>query len=286
MKISGKTKVLGIIGHPVEHSLSPAMQNAALAALGLDYIYVPFPVAPEGLGPAVEGLRQLGVWGFNVTIPHKTAIMPFLDGISPEADLCGAVNTVRREDGRFIGYNTDGIGFIASVRGDLGKDPRGATVVVLGAGGAARGAVAALAAAGAARIIVANRTRERGVALVEKVKKAFPTVNFVLSSLTADEVAGYLSQADIVVNTTSVGMDGTSFECLDTLVLRSAAVVYDMVYAPAETPLLAAARTQGLTCANGLGMLAAQGEAAFALWTGVNAPPGVMKQKLLQMLNG
>ena len=129
-----------------------------------------FAVEPDFLGQAVEGLRRLGVWGFNVTIPHKSTIIPFLDRISPEAELCGAVNTVCREGELLVGYNTDGIGFLASVREDLGHDPCGSSVLLLGAGGAARGAIAALAAAGAAHIVIANRTREKGVSLVESSK--------------------------------------------------------------------------------------------------------------------
>ncbi len=285
MSISGTTSVLGIIGHPVEHSLSPAMHNAALAALQLDYVYVPFPVVPDFLGQAVEGLRRLGVRGFNVTIPHKSAIVPFLDGLSPDAELCGAVNTVRREGDRLLGFNTDGIGFVASLRADLARDPRGASVVVLGAGGAARGAIAALAAAGAGRITVANRTRERGEGLLETIRRAYPAVRLALSSLDGEALSTVLPQADILVNTTSIGMNGTNFEYLESSLLSQQAAVYDMVYVPAETPLLAAARERGIACANGLGMLAAQGEAAFTLWTGQEPPPGLMKRVALAALN-
>jgi shikimate dehydrogenase len=284
MEISGKTRVLGIIGSPVGHSLSPAMQNAAIAELGIDYVYVPFPVEPDFLGQAVEGLRRLGIWGFNVTIPHKSTVLPFLDRISPEAELCGAVNTVCREGDLLVGYNTDGIGFLASVREDLGCDPCGSSVLLLGAGGAARGAIAALAAAGVARIIVANRTREKGLSLVERFRSVFPAVRFVLSSLAAEELGEHLRSADLLVNTTSVGMDGTSFESLPISELRPDGKVYDMVYVPAETPLLAAAKARGLACANGLGMLAAQGEAAFSRWTGREAPCTIMRRKLLEEL--
>ncbi len=286
IRITGKTRVLGIVGWPVGHSLSPAMHNAAIAALGIDYIYVPFPVDPEHLGPAVEGLRRLGVQGFNVTIPHKSAIIPFLDRVSREAGLCGAVNTVRRDGDLLVGHNTDGAGFLASLREDLGFDPRGAAILVLGAGGAALGAVAALSGAGAARIIVANRTAERGASLVERFRPVFGGVGFSLSSLCPGELAGHLRTIDLLVNTTSVGMNGTRFEDLPLAELRSGGRVYDMVYAPAETPLLAAARERGLTCANGLGMLASQGEAAFSLWTGIEPPAGLMKITLRRELEG
>jgi shikimate dehydrogenase len=284
MKISGKTRVLGIIGSPVGHSLSPLMQNAAIEELGIDYVYVPFPVEPDSLGQAVAGLRSLGVWGFNVTIPHKTAIIPFLDRISPEAELCGAVNTVCRQGDLLVGHNTDGAGFLAAVLSDLVHDPGGSAVLILGAGGAARAAVAALAGAGVARVVIANRTRERGVSLVERFQSAFPGVQFVVSSLATEELAGHLRRTDLLVNTTSVGMNGTNFECLPLAAMRPEGLVYDMVYVPAVTPLLAAAKERGLACANGAGMLAAQGEAAFFLWTGFEAPRAVMRQKLLAEL--
>lgn len=284
MKFSGKIRVLGIIGAPVGHSLSPAMQNAAIDERGIDYVYVPFPVEPDFLGQAVEGLRRLGVWGFNVTIPHKSTIIPYLDKISPEAELCGAVNTVCREGDLLVGYNTDGSGFLASAREDLEYDPCGSSVLLLGAGGAARGAIAALASADVARIVIANRTGERGLALLEKFRAVFPAVEFAVSSLAAEELAGHLRDADLLVNTTSVGMNGTSFECLSLLELPDTGKVYDMVYVPAETPLLKAAKARGLTCANGLGMLAGQGAAAFKLWTGLEAPCAVMKRILREEL--
>ena len=254
--------------------------------LGLDYVYVPFPVEPDFLGAAVEGLRRLGVWGCNVTIPHKTAVIPFLDRITREAELAGAVNTVYRDGTLLVGHNTDGIGFLASLRQDLNRDPAGATVLLLGAGGAARGALAVLAASGVARIIIANRTLERGRALVERFGALFDSVRFDISSLEAEELSRCLRCADILVNTTSVGMDGTTFDGLSLAEMRPDGAVYDMVYVPAETPLLTAARERGLACANGAGMLAGQGEAAFALWTGQDAPRNVMKRKLFEELSG
>lgn len=286
MKIRGTTRVLGIVGRPVAHSLSPAMQNAALDALGLEYVYVPFPVEPEYLGAAVEGLRRIGVWGFNVTIPHKTAIIPFLDRITREAELAGAVNTVYREGELFVGHNTDGIGFLASLRHDLNREPAGSTVLLLGAGGAARAALAVLAAGGASRIIIANRTVERGEALADRFGSLFASVRFDVCSLEGGEVSAALRSADLLVNTTSVGMNGTEFADLPLSEMGPHGAVYDMVYVPAETPLLAAARERGLACANGTGMLAGQGEAAFELWTGHRAPRNIMKRKLFEELGG
>ncbi len=284
MNITGTTRVLGIIGSPVGHSLSPAMQNAAIEEMGLDYVYVPFPVEPDYLGPAVEGLRRLGVWGFNVTIPHKTAIIPFLDRVSPDAELCGAVNTVCRDGDLLIGHNTDTTGFLDSLVRDLAFDPRGAAVMLLGAGGAAQAAIAALSTAGVSRIIIANRTLHKARSLAERFAALFPRVEYFLSSLEEDDMKRNAAATGLLVNTTSVGMNGTNFECIPFPENSPGFLVYDMVYTPAETPLLAAARRMGLKCANGAGMLVSQGEAAFRLWIGKKPPTGVMKNALFRKL--
>ena len=275
MMISGTTRVIGIIGDPVAHSRSPQMQNRALAAAGLDYVYVPFRVSPENLADAVAGLRAVGVCGFNVTVPHKVAVLPLLDRLSPEAEQIGAVNTVLNDGGRLVGYNTDGTGLVRSLGEEFGFDPHGSHLVVIGAGGAARAAVHALCAGGAARVVIVNRTVSRGACLAEQYGALFPGVRLEVCSA----LPGALPGVDLLVNTTSVGMDGISLAA-DPATLGDTAAVYDMIYAPPETPLLAAARRRGLRCANGLGMLAAQGEGAFALWTGVAPPPGLMKAVL------
>ncbi len=285
-RITGRTRVLGIIGSPVTHSLSPLMQNAAIEALGLDFVYVPFAVTADGLLPAVLGLRNLGVAGFNVTIPFKTAIIPYLDKLSPEAELMGAVNTVNREDGLLVGYNTDGAGLVRSLEAELAFAPHGAHVLVLGAGGAARGAVAALCNAGVESVTIANRSHSRGDDLVSCFKGVFPQVELGSSSLDILGSSDSLRRIDLIVNTTSVGMNNTSFDGLDTSLMNPAACIYDMVYAPLETPLLKAARARGLKCANGIGMLAAQGEIAFAVWTGCAPPDGLMKGCLLAAIEG
>ena len=282
MQITGKTQVLGIIGCPVSHSLSPLMQNDALCALELDMIYVPFPVSQCDLGVAVNGLKSLGVLGFNVTIPHKTAIIPFLDRLSDEARLAGAVNTVKREGEAFVGYNTDGAGFVASLRQDLDFDPNGANILVLGAGGAARGGIAALCSAGASSITIANRSPDKGLEIVQILDNAYIGMQFASIPLASEPLAEVLPRVDLLVNTTSVGMDGTSFAGLDLNLLRKNAVVYDMVYSPPETPLLRESRAAGLRAANGLGMLAGQGEAAFRIWTGQDPPYGVMRNRLVK----
>jgi shikimate dehydrogenase len=274
--VTGKTTVAGIIGFPVTHSLSPVMHNAAFAALGLDWIYVPFQVPREGLAQGVAGLAALGVAGFNVTIPHKVAIIPLLDRISPEAELAGAVNVVALQDGALVGYNTDGIGLVAALARAFGFTPAGRSVLVLGAGGAARAAVAALGSAGAARICLANRSAGPARELATSLAPCLPGLELATDSLAHLSDPAFIGSFDLVVNTTSVGMAGDSFAGLAFPAQRPDLLVYDMVYAPPVTPLLAQARACGLRGANGIGMLVAQGEAAFTIWTGQAAPDGCM----------
>ncbi|KAB0666828.1 shikimate dehydrogenase [Oryzomonas japonica] len=277
--LNGSSKVFGIIGHPVRHSLSPAMQNAAMQAGGLDGVYVPFDVRPEGLGEAVAGLRALGVKGVNVTIPHKIGIIPYLDGLDESAVAAGAVNTVNNEDGRLIGYNTDGDGLVRSLAEECAFIPEQSTVVIIGAGGAARGAVAAICRAGARRVIVANRSRERATALVATMGARYPDVALMVAEY-GEQMTTSLREAGLVMNTTSLGMNNEVIAGLDLGALPPTGVVYDMVYAPPVTPLLHEARRLGLRHANGLGMLAAQGELAFRIWTGNLPPPGLMRHIL------
>ncbi len=276
MVISGTTRILGIIGDPVCHSRSPQMQNRALAAVGLDYLYVPFHVLPENLPRAIEGFRALAVHGFNVTVPHKVAVAPLLDRLSPEAEQIGAVNTVHNEGGILVGYNTDGVGLVESLREELQFDPHGAEILVLGAGGAARAAIHALCAAGAGRVVIVNRSSHRAVELAGRYGELFPKV--VLEA--RGEFPPTLQHLNLLLNTTTVGMDGHSLAA-DPAPLGDQAMVYDMIYSPWESPLLAAAQRRGLRCVNGLGMLAAQGERAFTIWTGVTPPRGLMKRVLL-----
>jgi shikimate dehydrogenase len=228
----------------------------------------------------------LGVCGFNVTIPFKTAVIPLLDALSPEAALIGAVNTVAREGDRLVGFNTDGTGFIQSLREDLDFDPSGAKILMLGAGGAARAALAALCTAGAASVTIANRTAQRGEALQTAFAAMFPAVDIGLASLEILRAGEGLAEVDLLVNTTAVGMNSTAFASVDLTPLKPDARVYDMVYSPPLTPLLATARERGFATANGAGMLAAQGEAAFTIWTGCKPPAGIMKKRLEQALVG
>lgn len=273
---SGAALVYGILGHPVAQSLSPAMHNAAFRALGLDAVYVPFPVAPAQLEAALAGLAAAGVRGLNVTVPHKQAIVSLLDDLTPEAREMGAVNTVRLDGGHAVGTNTDGAGFLLSLTHDLDFAPAGRSVLLLGAGGAARAIAYALLRADVGRLTIANRTGERAQALVADCRTRFPGVPVEAAAL--DAVAG--TAPDLLVNATTVGMgDGETPVALDAVGVTGA--VIDIVYHPAETPLLAAAKALGLARTNGIGMLLYQGAAAFRFWTDREPPVDVMREALL-----
>lgn len=277
--LTGKTKVLCIIGHPVGHSLSPIMQNAALAASGLDYIYVPFDVHPDRLEHAVAGMRALGVSGFNVTIPHKVEIMACLDALDESAEVAGAVNTVLNDGEKLIGYNTDGDGFVRSLQDDLDFVPGSGTIILAGAGGAARGALAALCRAGARRIVIINRSLDKAQQLSVLLGQRYTSTEIIPASM-KDTITPYLNDAVLFVNTTSLGMKNERIPFVSFEDMPPSMKIYDMVYAPAITPLLRDAADHGLRCANGLGMLAGQGELAFWIWTAVTPPVGVMKTVL------
>ncbi|MGB4599491.1 MAG: shikimate dehydrogenase [Trichlorobacter sp.] len=279
--IRGTTKVYGIIGWPVDHSRSPLMQNAAFRSLGLDSVYVPFAVPPERLVQAVQGMRALGVDGWNVTIPHKIAVMPLLDELSPEAFQAGAVNTVLNRAGRLIGYNTDGAGLVVALERELDCRVAGVKIVVLGAGGAARGAVAALATAGVARITVVSRIQATAQSLVEELQAHGS--GQLLKAAGFDALVDLLPETDLLINATSLGLHGEEIDGLELALLPDTAKVYDMVYGPVISPLVQQARQRGLLVCDGQGMLVAQGELAFQLWTGVMPPPDLMYAALRKL---
>lgn len=283
-QISGTSLVYGIFGDPVRHSLSPVMHNAALAACGIDAAYVPFHVAPADLAAAVAGVRALKISGLSVTVPHKEAIVPLLDEVDPVARRIGAVNTVVNCAGRLIGYNTDASGLLRALREEFGFTPAGRRILLLGAGGACRAAVMALAAGGAASIVIANRSRQRAEELTAAGRDEFPAVDFRVRELTAADLAPVLPTVDLLINTSAIGLHGESFPFSLSEKMASAAFVCDMVYSPsrAETPLVHDARRWGLRAGDGRAMLAAQGEEAFQLWTGRPAPPGVMRRAITQ----
>lgn len=284
-QLSGKSRILGIIGYPVTHSLSPLMHNAALAAGGLDYWYLPFAVHPDGLGDAVTGLKALGITGFNVTIPHKVAVIPFLDRLDETAEAAGAVNTVLNKDGLLIGYNTDGDGLLKSLAEDVGFSCAGSdTIIIAGAGGAARGAVAAFCRAGAAHIIIINRSRDKSEEIAEICGKRYPETEILVADH-GSQLRPYLETTSLLVNSTSLGMKGEALPYIDIADLPLNAAVYDMVYSPPVTPLLKQAENRGMKNANGLGMLAAQGEIGYRIWTGFPPPAGAMRAALFKTLS-
>ena len=277
---SGKTQVYGIFGDPVAHSLSPAMHNAAFAALGLDAVYVPFHVLPEGLPAAIAGLRALRIAGINLTVPHKEAVLPLLDEVDPLARQIGAVNTLVVRDRRLVGYNTDGLGFLQSLQQDLQLAPAGRSVLVLGAGGAARAAVFSLAGQGAQRLVIANRTRARAQQLATSVR-AWVTGIHVEAVTLEDDLSRIASGCDLVVNTISAGLKDEGFQLLDWSKITASVKLFDMLYSANVMPMVRVARETGHQATDGLGMLAGQGEEAFRLWTGQPPPPGLMHDILV-----
>ena len=273
--IDGHTQLVGLIGWPVEHSLSPAMHNAAFDALGLNWRYVPVPVPPGQVEVAVRGLAALGFRGANVTVPHKRAVMPVLDSISPGARTLGAVNTLvtGRPAGRTPtvgGYNTDAQGFVGALRQGGFEPEDGGNAVVVGAGGAARAVVFGLLRSGSGQIAVLNRTRERARSIVSDLGR-HPAFGSRLRALplAAETLVESARAANLLVNATTVGMwphvDGSVWP--DGVPIPAHLTVFDLVYNPIETHLLQQARLSGARTIDGLGMLVRQGALAFDVWT-------------------
>lgn len=279
MPVNFRAELLACFGQPVDENPTGVMQEAGFRELGLNWRYLTIEVAPAKLREAVAGARAFGLRGFNLTIPHKVSVMQYLDEIAPDAAIIGAVNTVRREGGRFIGENTDGKGFLHGLRSDAGVDPRGKRAVVLGAGGAARAIVTELALAGAADVLVVNRSMERGEAMVaDLAAKTGRPIRFH----PWQGVYLVTDDTDLLVNATSIGLypDVDALPPVDLRGARSSTLVSDVVFNPPETPLLGAARRLGLPTLDGLSMLVYQGAIGFQLWTGREAPAGVMKEVL------
>jgi shikimate dehydrogenase len=266
--IDSTTQLVALIGDPVAHSVSPAIQNAAFRELGLNFVYLAFRVPTVDLRDAIAGQRGLGLRGVNITIPHKTAVLPLLDEIDEQAKLIGAVNCIVNDSGRLTGHNTDAPGFLSALRRG-GFEPKGEKAVVLGAGGAARAVVFALRAAGAAVTIV-NRTPAAAIALAAAANvDALPLTNLNQA----------LAGASLVVNGTSVGMSPEEDTTpLPASLLRPGMLVFDTVYRPRPTRLLKEAASAGCAVIDGLEMLVEQGALAFVLWTGAAAPRPVMRQ--------
>ena len=266
-------KMIYLIGYPLGHSVSPAMHNAAFAALGFDYKYELLPVKPENLTVAVKKLRQPEIVGFNVTIPHKETIIPLLDELTDSAKLIGAVNTVVNKGGKLTGHNTDGEGFIASLKQEAKFDPKGKKAVVLGAGGASRAVCIMLAANGIRSLGLFDLEKSKAVNLAKVIKE--PLVEVIDNNLQAA-----IQKADLLVNATPIGMRPKIDQCplAENIKLPSNLLVYDLVYNPQETKLLQKAKKAGCKISYGLGMLVRQGALAFEKWTGKKAPLDIMYQ--------
>jgi len=280
MQLTGKTLVLGILGDPIQHSLSPRMQNAAIQAAHLDAVYVPFHVTREQLCDAVRGIRAMGIRGVNLTIPHKEAACGLVDELDERAQLTGAINTIVNNNGRLRGYNTDGQGLLKALKQELGLEVSGRRIMLLGAGGACRAALVALCQSGAAWIGIANRTQERAEALIDELSEHFKGTTLASFVLSASLSGCCPEPVDLLVNTTAVGLKGEAFDFPVTGCVCPGGSVYDMVYAAQPTPLVREALQDGFAAADGLGMLAGQGEIAFQLWFNMAPQSYVMRRAL------
>jgi shikimate dehydrogenase len=280
--ISGKTRLYGIFGYPVEHTFSPGMHNAAFKKLNMDSCYVPFAVDPADLGGAVKAIVPLGIRGLNITVPHKEKVIAYLDGLSEEARLIGAVNTIQIANGKMIGHNTDGRGFIRSLREDAGFQPDGKTILLIGSGGAARAVGFSLALAGAGKIALYDVDAGKAFALARDIRKK---TGREADAVDAGSLARAAETADCLINATPLGLRKNDPLPLRKEHLRKHHLVCDLVYNPPETPFLKAAKDRGARRLPGIGMLLYQGVIAFELWTGVSAPVTVMKKALSRQLS-
>ncbi len=274
-------KMYGVIGDPIAHSMSPAMQGDLFVHYGMDAVYLPFHVKANQLQDAVAGFRALGAGGFNVTVPHKTAIMPLLDKIDSLAQNIGAVNTVVNEDGLLVGYNTDGMGYVRSLSAKL-DSLENKRVLMIGAGGAARAIYFSLAAAGLSEIDLCNRTLPKAALLADSCP--FPVKTSVLTLQEGQEALG---SYDLIIQTTSIGMSPASEHSPISMAgLKPGAFVSDIVYNPLKTKLLADAEKNGADVQNGVDMFVFQGALAFEKWTGIFPDTERMKKIVMKHLGG
>ncbi len=272
------TNRIYLIGHPVSHSVSPIFQQAALDFHSVDALYQAIDVDSPSLPKVISHMRYTDVLGANVTVPHKEAVVSMMDIISDEVKAIGAVNTIENRNGILVGHNTDAIGFSRAL-GEYEFDPQGKTALVLGAGGSAKAVISALVNSGIYRIVIANRTLERALSLVDGIRYSLPHSNAIdIRSSSIGEIA---RESDLVVNCTSLGMKGSTGEAVLPLQadgLSADTIVFDLVYNPSQTLFLTEAATVGATTVNGLSMLVHQGAASFEIWTGLSGPKNVMME--------
>jgi shikimate dehydrogenase len=283
--IDASTRYCAVLGQPIKHSASPAMQNAGIAALQLNWRYLAFEVNPAELGAVITGAKHLGFVGLNLTVPHKLLAVSLVDELDESARRWGAVNTIRFEPdatGKVIarGFNTDADAITRSLREDLQIELKGTRVLLLGAGGAGRTAALKLAAEGVAELFLVNRTQAKAEAIAAEIRTQFPVVRVLTNYPTSD--------VDLVLNATSLGLKADDALPFDEhkFSLQQARAAYDMIYRPAETPFLKAAKAQGCPTANGLGMLLYQGAKALEIWSGQSAPIAVMRAALEKNIYG
>ncbi|WP_342477245.1 shikimate dehydrogenase [Paenibacillus sp. FSL H7-0350] len=272
--------LLGVMGDPIAQSKSPLMHGAALQALGLSGAYVPLHITPDKLGDAVQAIRTLGFRGVNVTIPHKVAVMQYLDRLDSSAVDVGAVNTIVNDNGILTGFNTDGIGYVRSLMTEAVPDLTGTRILVIGAGGAARGIVSALLKEQPASVLIVNRNEERARQLADSFSSRGS-----LTGAGMDAVPGVLGSMDIVINTTSVGMYPHMKDMpIDPSGLHEGMIVSDLIYNPLHTRLLTESLKRGCSVHGGLGMFVYQGAYALEYWTGLEAPAAIMRQTIADCL--
>jgi shikimate dehydrogenase len=279
--ISGKTKLYGIFGYPVEHTFSPGMHNAAFKKLNMNACYVPFAVHPDQLKDAAKAILPLGLCGLNITVPHKQNVIACLDDLSEEARLIGAVNTIQIAEGKLVGHNTDGRGFIRSLHDNAGYDPKGKTILLIGSGGAARAVGFSLALSGVRKIFLYDVDHRKAYTLARDIRRK---TGIDTRALSTEAVAEAADAAGCLINATPLGLKKNDPLPLKKEVIQKRHLVCDLVYNPPETKFLKAAKEKGAKRLSGLGMLLYQGVIAFEIWTGVKAPVGVMKNALTRQI--
>ena len=269
MNIDGSTQIVGVFGSPITHTASPAMHNAAFAALKMNWVYLPFHVEPQNLRAALDGVRTMNFRGVNLTVPHKILAVDIVNEMDATARKLGAVNTVVVESGKLRGFNTDGYGFSKAIKEEFDMTLKGKRILILGAGGAGRAIAIQCAHEGAAKVIVANRTPGR-----------------LPDTIGLDAVGPVIGQVDLLVNATSVGLKPGEALPITREMFRPELAVYDTIYRPAETELIRQASDAGAKFANGLSMLLHQGAKSFEIWTKRKAPLAVMRRALRAAVYG
>lgn len=280
MEIDGKTEKVGLIGHPVSHSFSPVMHNAAFEFLKMNYVYTAFDVKPESIREAVQGLSALGFKGVNVTVPHKESVIPFMDSLSDEAKIIGAVNTIKFSDEEIKGYNTDAYGFSAAIEKAFSIKLEGKKIFVIGAGGGAKAVATQSAIDGAKKITVTDISEGKAEQLTNNIRKNISSVQIEAVKTESREMKNAVEDADIIINATPLGMKDKDPIPIDTNLIGKGQKLFDLIYNPKETKLMKEAQMKGCEVSNGLMMLLYQGMKSFEIWTGIRPPEEVMKKKL------